>query len=100
MSTINITKFPGESASLEAVVRAHTADFEAIAEYARSVGCLHHRIVARSHELVVIDEWENIGEAVTKFWGLPEGNALFREAGVGPPIDWGNYRPIWDPTEF
>lgn len=37
----------------------------------RGTGCLHIGYWPFS-ELVLIDEWRDIGEAVTKFWGLPE----------------------------
>jgi hypothetical protein len=102
MSTIEIARFqPGEAATLESVIRAHTGEFGAIGEYARSLGCLHHRFAAARHELLLIDEWRDIGEAVTKFWGLPEGLALLREAGVQlPAVEVRHYRSISDPTEF
>jgi hypothetical protein len=101
MSTIEITRFPGEAARLEAVIREHTEEFAAIAKYAKSIGCLHHRFAARRHQLVLIEEWQDIGKAVTKYWGLPEGLALLREAGVQPEtLVATHYRSMTDPTEF
>jgi hypothetical protein len=101
MSTIEISRFRGEPARLEAVIRAHLGDFEAIADYARSVGCLHHRFAAGRDELVLIDEWQDIGQAVTKFWGLPESIPLVREAGLQlPAVEVKHYRSMTDPTEF
>lgn len=100
MSTIEIVRIPGDAAQLEAVIRAHTPEFEALAEQAKAIGCLHHRFVASRDELVLIDEWQDIGAAVTKWWGRPDAMALLREAGVQLPFHARHYRSIRDTTEF
>jgi hypothetical protein len=106
MSTIYIAACPGDAARLEAVLRARTDDFNAIAQYAKSKGCLHRRFLAGNEEIVLIAEWQDIETAVRNVWFLPEAASVLREAGLPPPHAWsdmiktGHYRSIADPTEF
>ena len=106
MSTVYIAACPGDAARLEAVIRARLGDFKAIAEYAKSLGCLHRRFFASDEEIILVAEWQDIEVAVRKVWFLPETAAVLREAGVPPPHAWsnavkpGHYRSIADPTEF
>jgi hypothetical protein len=106
MSATYIAASSSDPARLEAVIKARTGDFEALTEYAKSMGCLHRRFVAGNHELVIVSEWRDVETAVRNVWFMPEAASLLREAGVPPPHVWsdavraGHYRSIADPTEF
>jgi hypothetical protein len=61
---------------------------------------MHHRFVARGHELLLINEWLS-AEAAVGFWFEPMATELLREADMSPLADQGAYyRSITDPGEF
>ncbi len=67
-------------------LRANAGLLEEITEYARGAGIIHHRFVAGTAELVVIDEWESAEQFQRFFEGNPKvGRVTSVIAITGPP---------------
>jgi hypothetical protein len=99
MSVVEVMRFRCEPAKLEAVIRARPDEAKASGEHARSVGCLHHRLVARDDELMLIEDWPTVEES-TKVW-FAQGLSLWLQAGIPlEPQELSYYRTISDPGEF
>jgi hypothetical protein len=99
MPIVQVMRFRCEPAKLEAVIRARPDEAKAAGEHAKSLGCLHHRLVARDDELMLIEDWPTIEES-TKVW-YQRGLSLWLEAGIPlEPEERGYYRTLSDPGEF
>jgi hypothetical protein len=67
-------------------LQANAALLEEITEDTKGAGILHHRFVAGSAELVVIDEWETAEQFQGFFEGNPKVERVTSAIGVtGPP---------------
>jgi hypothetical protein len=86
MSVIVIGRMTVDPANLKKLWREQSADFEAIAEAARTAGAMHHQWAIGSDYVVLIDEWPD-AESFQKFFGSQDKIAdLMASAGVqGPP---------------
>jgi len=100
MSVIVLSKWRGDPAGLEALLRSRPADFKDLAAKARSDGALHHRLAAGDREVLVIAEWESAEGYDALYPGHPAMLELLREAGIDEPPEVTYYRPISDPGEF
>jgi hypothetical protein len=86
MSVIVIGHMTVDPANLEQLWRDRSADFEAVAEAARTAGAVHHRWAFGDGEVVIVDEWPDAGSFQQFFESQPKIAELMQAGGVqGPP---------------
>jgi hypothetical protein len=87
MSVTAIVHFPvADVAKAIEGLQANAALLEEITEDTKGAGIIHHRFVAGTAELVVIDEWESAEQFQGFFEGNPKVERVTSVIGVtGPP---------------
>ena len=87
MSVTAIIHFPvADVAKAIEGLQANAALLEEITEDTKSAGILHHRFVAGTDELVVVDEWESAEQFQAFFEGNAKVERVTTVIGVtGPP---------------
>ena len=100
MSVIVIGKFQGDTAKFRQSLVERAAEFEKIGEQGRAAGALHHRFAIGDGFVLVIDEWESIGQ-FQQFFSDPELQAFIGEIGADPaPQEMIVAEAVVSPDEF
>ena len=103
MSAIIITRYRGDTSRFDEFLQSHRVAFSDLARLKRSKGCISHRYLAGSDELLVVDEWPTV-EQYEAMWAAdqPEVLRLVTEAGLAAadPPEVSYYHSLPDPGEF
>jgi quinol monooxygenase YgiN len=101
MTAIVMTRYRTTVAEFEAAERSGRGELRALAQAARTEGCLHHRVAGSDddREVVIIDEWQD-EEAYNRFMLNPAVVEILRRLGLHDPPESDYYRTIYDPIEF
>jgi len=86
MSVVIIGKFQGDTAKFRQALVERAAEFEKIGQEGRAAGALHHRFAIGDGYVMVVDEWESVGQ-FEQFFGNPDLQAFVGSVGAGaaPP---------------
>jgi len=83
MSVLIIAKFQGDTAAFRRALTERASEFEKIAAATRSKGAIHHRFGVGDGIVVVVDEWESVGQ-FQEFFADPELQAFIGSVGAAP----------------
>jgi hypothetical protein len=85
MSVLVIGKFQADTAAFRTSLTERAAEYEKIAQEAKSAGALHHRFGVGDDYVVIIDEWETLDQ-FHQFFGNPQLQAFMGSVGgTGAP---------------
>jgi hypothetical protein len=103
MSAIIIATYRGDASRFDEFLQSHRVAFADLARLKRSRGCISHRYLASSGELLVVDEWPTVEQyEATSADVQPEVLRLVTEAGLAAadPPEVSYYHSLPDPGEF
>jgi len=80
MSVLVIGKFSGDTATFRQSLTDRAGEYEKIAADARAAGAIHHRFGVGDGYVVIIDEWETVGQ-FQQFFGNPQLQAFIGSVG-------------------
>ena len=80
MSVLVITKFQGDTAVFRQALTERAGEFEKISDGARAAGSIHHRFGVGDGFVLVVDEWETVGQ-FEQFFSNPELQAFIGTVG-------------------
>ena len=86
MSVLITSKFQGDTAVFRQALVDQADQLAKFAEMSRSAGAIHHRFGVGDGFVLVVDEWESVGQ-FQQFFGNPDLRALIAAMGAGsePP---------------
>jgi len=100
MSVVIIGKFQGDTAKFRQALVERAAEFEKIGQEGRAAGALHHRFAIGDGFVLVIDEWESVGQ-FQQFFGNPDLQAFIGSIGADPaPPELTVAEAVASPDEF
>jgi hypothetical protein len=100
MSVLVIGKFQGDTAKFAQSLVDRAGEFEKIAADARDAGAIHHRFGIGDGLVVIVDEWESVGQ-FQQFFANPEIQAFIGSVGANPgPPDLTVAEAITSPDQF
>ena len=100
MSVVIIGKFQGDTAKFRQALVERAAEFEKIGQEGRAAGALHHRFAIGDGFVLIIDEWESVGQ-FEQFFGNPDLQAFIGSVGGAPePPEVIVAEAISSPDEF
>ncbi len=100
MSVVITGKFQGDTAKFRQALVERAAEFEKIGQEGRAAGALHHRFAIGDGFVMVIDEWESVGQ-FQQFFSNPDLQAFIGSVGAGQaPPELTVAEAVASPDEF
>ena len=100
MSVLVIGKFKGDTAKFQQALVDRADEFAKISEASKAVGGLHHRFGIGDGYVLIVDEWQSVGD-FQKFMANPELQAFIGSVGGAPePPEVIVAEAISSPDEF
>ena len=100
MSVVITGKFQGDTAKFRQALVERAAEFEKIGQEGRAAGALHHRFAIGDGFVLIIDEWESVGQ-FEQFFGNPDLQAFIGSVGAAPaPPQLTIAEAVASPDEF
>ncbi len=83
MSVLVTVKFPGDTATFRQALVERADEFAKTADAAKAAGGIHHRFGVGDGFVLVVDEWESVGQ-FERFFGDPSLQAFIGAVGAAP----------------
>jgi quinol monooxygenase YgiN len=100
VSVIITAKFQGDTAKFRQSLAERAGEFEKYGQQSRAAGALHHRFAVGDGFVLVIDEWESLGQ-FEQFFTDPDLQAFIGEIGAAPgPPEMIIAEAVSSPDEF
>jgi hypothetical protein len=83
MSVLVVVKFQGDTAKFSEAIADRNDEFAKLSEQARLAGGIHHRFGVGDGFVLIVDEWESVGQ-FEQFFGQPDLQAFIGSIGAAP----------------
>jgi hypothetical protein len=83
MSVLVIGKFHGDTDKFRQSLAERAGEFAKISDMARAAGGVHHRFGIGDGFVVIVDEWETVGQ-FQQFFSDPDLQAFIGSVGAAP----------------